>query len=635
MVNRDSSLNSESQSKDNLRNRLKMNDQNLAKLQALNNAHVLEIVEKYVDLCKPSKVTVITDAEEDIAYARQLALRSKEETPLAIDGHTVHFDGPRDQARDRVNTKILLREGQKISERLNTGDRETCLQEIFSLLDGAMAGKEMLVLFLCLGPVNSRFSIPALQITDSAYVAHSETILYRSGYEEFKRLQGSLEFFHFVHSAGELENGVSKNIDKRRMYIDLEGNRVLSLNNQYAGNSVGLKKLALRLAIQKAHKEGWLTEHMFIVGATPANKDRVTYFTGAFPSACGKTSTTMIPGQTIVGDDIAYIRSDQEGRVRAVNAEQGVFGILEDVNPVDDPLLYEEITTPGEMIFSNILVNDAKAHWLGMGPNLPNEGTNYAGRWRQGDKDEAGDEIKLAHKNARITVRLEEFENVDSKLHDPHGLPISGFIYGGRDSDTNPPVLQAFDWSHGIFLGASLESETTAATIGKIGVRNHDAMAIMDFLVIPLGTYLENLLRFGESLEEQPKVFRVNYFLKKDGAFLNQKVDKKVWLMWMEGRVHGEYEAILTPAGWIPRFGDLQALFKQVFEREYSKVDYEEQFAVRILGQLEKLDRIETIYRKEADVPEAFYLQIEQQRERLATAREKYGQETINPSAFE
>jgi phosphoenolpyruvate carboxykinase (GTP) len=612
-----------------------LDEANRAKLKALNNRHVEAIIERYAALCKPSKITVLTDTKEDMEYVRHLAIQKGEEKPLAMAGHTVHFDGYYDQGRDKDNTKVLLSQGEKMSKQINTGDRDACLHEIFNLMDGIMAGKEMFVLFFCLGPVQSKFAICALQLTDSAYVAHSGYILYRPGYEEFRRLNGSDKFYHFVHSAGELENGITKNIDKRRIYIDLHENRVFSVNCQYAGNSLGLKKLSLRLAIKQSHQEGWLCEHMLIMGARPLHKERTTYFTGAFPSACGKTSTAMIPGQTIVGDDIAYIRIGNDGLAYAANVEQGIFGIIEDINPVDDPLIYKALTTPRELIFSNVLVKDGKPYWLGMGQELPTEGFNYAGDWKRGDRDKDGKEILPAHKNARYTMRIEELENVDAKLHDPEGVPISGIIYGGRDSDTNPPVLESFGWSHGVFMGATLESETTAATLGKMGVRQHDAMAIMDFLVIPLGTYIRNYLKFGEALTKPPKVFSTNYFLKEDGRYLNEKVDKKVWLVWMEGRVHDEYRAIETPVGLIPWYEDLVDLFRRIFNREYKREDYEKQFAIRVVKLLERLDRVEQIYRQEENVPEAFWQEITRQRERLLEARKRWGKDVISPFELE
>ncbi|MFC1728224.1 phosphoenolpyruvate carboxykinase (GTP) [Nanoarchaeota archaeon] len=614
---------------------MNIDETNLAKLKELNNPKVMEVVEKYTELCKPSKVTVITDSEEDIAYIRNLSKQNKEEKELEIEGHTIHFDNYYDQARDKANTKVLIPEGQKISKKINTGGREECLKEVLGFMDGIMEGKEMLVRFFCLGPLNSKFSISALQLTDSAYVCHSEDLLYRQGYEEFKRLNGSDDFFHFVHSAGQLdEKGNTKNLDQRRVYMDLEEKRVFTVNNQYAGNSVGLKKLALRLAIKKSHEEEWLCEHMFIMGARPEGKNRVTYFTGAFPSACGKTSTAMIPGQTIVGDDIAYIRTGDDGRPYAVNVEQGIFGIIEDVNPVDDPLIYKALTTPRELIVSNVLVKENKPYWLGMGQDLPKEGTNHSGEWKEGDKDKEGNEILAANKNARYTIKLNELENVDPEAENPNGVPVSAVIYGGRDSDTSPPVVSSFSWSHGVFIGAALESETTAATIGQAGVRKHDPMANMDFLVVPLGKYIENHLKFGESMDRPPMVFATNYFLKENDEFLNEKVDKKVWLTWMEGRVHNEFQAIPTPIGFVPLYIDLKHLFKQVFDKEYTKDDYEKQFSIRTDKLLERMDRIEEIYNEEEDTPVFFKQHITQQRKRLLEAKEKYGS-VISPFDLE
>ena len=225
---------------------------NLRKLEELNNQYTIKIVEEAIQLCNPTKVTVITDSKEDINYIRELALTVGEEKKLKMEGHTIHFDGYYDQARDKANTRYLLSADVGWGIKVNSIEKNKGFKEIYSYLAGSMAGKEMLVRFFSLGPTNSVFSLKALQITDSAYVAHSEDLLYRQGYEEFKKLNGSLDFFFFLHSAGRLENGVSKDIDKRRIYIDLEENRVYSVNNQYAGNSLGLKKLALRLAIKKA-----------------------------------------------------------------------------------------------------------------------------------------------------------------------------------------------------------------------------------------------------------------------------------------------------------------------------------------------------------------------------------------------
>jgi phosphoenolpyruvate carboxykinase (GTP) len=631
----------------NLPNNL-IDETNLKKLTDLNNQHVLDIVALYADRCKPARITVITDSPEDANYVRTKSLENGEETAMAMPGHTYHFDGYEDQGRDKAVTRVLVPAGYKMSKAINTMEREEGLQEMTEKLEGLMAGKEMFVAFFTLGPANSRFAIGALQITDSAYVVHAESILYRPGYEEFKRLAGSDKFFHFVHSAGELtENKTSKNSDNKRIYIDLEDNRVFAVNTQYAGNSLGLKKLALRLAIKKSHDEDWLCEHMFVMGARPARhasqgdaggpegKNRITYFIGAFPSACGKTSTAMIPGQSIIGDDIAYLKIGADGIAYAANVEQGIFGIIEDVNPIDDALIYEALQGRRELIFSNLLINEGAPYWLGMGHDWPDSGISYLGPWQKGDKDAEGNELKPVHKNARYTIRIKELANADSNLDNPDGVPVSGIIYGGRDYEVSPPVVESLSWAHGVFVGAILESEPTAALVGK-HEKVHNPMANIDFMVVPLGVYLANHLKFGGRLDKQPKIFSTNYFLKNaEGKFLNQKVDKKVWLYWMEGRIHQEYEAIETPIGLIPKYEDLKHLFKQVFDRDYSRADYEAQFALKLRGLLERLGRIEKIYSEEEGIPPEFFEHLEQQKQRLLQAQNRFGKEIISPFDFE
>ncbi len=617
-----------------------LDEVNLKKLQALNNPKVLEVVETYLDICRPKKATVITDSEEDHKYVKELALKNGEEQKLKTEGHTVHFDGYHDQARDKKNTRVLLPKGQKLSKHINSIDRDEGLKEIMALMEGIMHGKEALILFFSLGPQNSMFTLPALQITDSAYVAHSETMLYRPGYEVFKKLNGSPDFFYFIHSAGELdENNVSKNIDKRRIYIDLVENRVFSVNNQYAGNSLGLKKLALRLAINKAVSEGtWLTEHMFIGGVYSRDRKRKTYFLGAFPSMCGKTSTAMIPGNTIVGDDIAYIRVNKDGEARAANIESGIFGIIKDVNPIDDPLIYKALTTPREVIFSNVLVKDGVPYWTGMGKDIPEDGINFSGKWFKGKKDANGNEIPPSHPNARYTIRLSSLENCDPALHDPNGVYFRGIIYGGRDSDTSVPIFQSFNWNHGVFVGASLESETTAATLGKVGVRKLQPMANLDFVVVPLGKYFQNHFNFVKHLKDphQIQIFSTNYFLKdENGKYYDDKVDKKVWLIWAEGRVNGEFDAIETPIGYIPKYDDLKQLFREVFNKDYSYERYEKEFAIRINKWLEKLERIENAYKDEPFMPDEFFNELNALRQRLLEAKERFNMDIIPPSKFE
>jgi len=485
----------------------------------------------------------------------------------------------------------------------------------------------MLVCFFCLGPLDSEFSIPCIQITDSPYVAHSETILYRPGYEQFKRIGAEPAFFRFMHSEGELEGAVSKNIEKRRVYIDLEEDIVYSVNTQYGGNTIGLKKLALRLAINKASKEGWLAEHMFVMGVHGPG-GRVTYFTGAFPSACGKTSTAMLPGQTIVGDDIAYLRK-KKGRVCCVNVEKGIFGIIRDVSAKDDPIIYEALTSPYEVIFSNVLIDNAhKPHWLGMGSELPTEGINHSGKWHKGKTDAEGNEITASHKNARYCLNIPDLRNCDPLLDDPEGVPVGAIVYGGRDSDTWVPVEQAFNWTEGIIIkGASLESETTAATLGKEGVRTFNLMSNLDFLSIPLGKYIQNNLDFAKDIDHPPLIFSVNYFLKgKDGKYLNGMADKRVWILWAELRVNGDVDGVETPTGLIPKYEDLARLFKEHLGTEYPQANYIQQFTIRIPENLAKLDRVEKIYRQKVpDTPQIVFDTFAEVRTRLKAAQDKLG----------
>jgi phosphoenolpyruvate carboxykinase (GTP) len=603
-----------------------------AKLTAIDNPQLHAFIAEYIELCNPAKVFVCTDSAADIRYIREAATRNHEEASLAIEGHTIHFDGYYDQARDKATSKFLLSKGVDLGPEINAMDREEGIREIREILNNIMVEKELYVKFFCLGPQRSAFSIPCVQLTDSSYVAHSEDLLYRQGYDEFIRLGDYDRFFKFVHSQGEfVEAGlgllVSKNIEKRRVSIDLEDEIIYSTNTQYGGNTLGLKKLAMRLAIKRGSQEGWLTEHMLLMGVHGPG-GRSTYFAGAFPSMCGKTATATIEDETIIGDDIAYLRKI-DGRVRAVNVEKGMFGIIEGINAIDDQIVWKALNSPGEIIFSNILVlKDKAVYWVGKGGQCPQEGINHSGEWSVGKKDKEGKEIPPSHKNARFTLDLAILANVGHELHDPQGIPLSGIIYGGRDSDTWVPVEEAFDWPHGIITkGAMLESETTAATLGKEGVREFNPMSNLDFLSIPIGRYIEDNLNFGAELTAPPRIFSVNYFLRHpDGQFANHKTDKRIWLKWMELRVHGDVDAIKTPTGFIPQYEDLKRLFQETLQRDYPARDYIQQFTIRVPHHLAKIERLTQIYRtRVTDTPPQLFDVLEQQHERLRAAQAQFG----------
>lgn len=599
----------------------RLGEDNYGKLMSIENKKLHRFIRDYVELCNPDKIFVCTDSQKDIRYIREEAIRTGQEIKSAIEGHSVHFDGYFDQARDKRNTRFLVPEGVDLGPIINSMDKDRGIKEIRSILRNSMEGHTMYILFFNLGPVNSEFTIPAVQITDSSYVAHSEHLLYRSGYDAFRELGSSERFFRFVHSEANLD------IEKRRIYIDTGDAITYSVNTQYGGNTIGLKKLALRLAINLASEEGWLAEHMFIMGVNGIN-DRVTYLAGAFPSACGKTTTSMLEGEMIIGDDLAYLRK-KDDEVRVVNPEKGIFGIIKGINSEEEPLIWGTLHNPGEIIFSNVLVVEGEdVYWTGKDGEMPAAGFNHSGEWVPGKIDNNGNEIPPSHGNARFTFDMKLLGNRDPMMDDPAGVPVSGIIYGGRDSDTSVPVEESFNWTHGMITkGASIESETTSATLGEEGIRKFNPMSNLDFISVSIGQYIRNNLDFGNSLKNPPIIFSVNYFLRDgEGNFMNHKSDKRVWLKWMEMRSHKEVGAVETPTGFIPDHRDLRRLFWDVLRRDYSREEYIQQFTIRVPENLSKIKRIVNIYKsKIPDTPEILFEVLESQRQRLMEAGEKHG----------
>jgi phosphoenolpyruvate carboxykinase (GTP) len=616
-----------------LKGRLDKN--NFEKLAAIQNERLFQFVADYVECCDPASVTVVTDSKEDLETMRRRSVEAGEEIPLAVPGHTLHFDGYFDQARDKGHTLFLLPKGQDLGKHIEGTEKEEGTKEVRGILKGIMKDRQMIVRFFCLGPTRSPFSYMSCQLTDSYYVAHSLDLLYRQGYEEFRRLGARARFFKVIHSQGEIENGVSKNVSLRRVYMDCENDIVYSANTQYGGNTLGLKKLSMRLAIRRASEEGWLCEHMFVMGVHGPN-GRKTYFTGAFPSLCGKTSTSMMTGENIVGDDIAYLRN-VNGEVRAVNVEKGMFGIIMGINSKDDPIIWKTLRNPNEVIFSNVLLTDDKSvYWIGKDGEAPQKGVNHGGPWFPGKKDAKGKAVDPSHKNARFTLDLKCLENVDPNLDNPEGVKVGGMIYGGRDTRAWMPVREAFGWDHGIVtIGAGLESETTAATLGKEGVPELNPMSNLDFLSIPLGKYIKINLDFAKGLQNPPKIFGVNYFLTdENGQFLNYKTDKAIWLKWMERRCNGDADALKTPVGFIPKYKDLADLFLQVQGKTYTEEDYVKQFTLRVEAFLSKINRIHGIYKAQvSDAPQVLSSIMEEEIERLSQAQAKSGP-MISPSAW-
>lgn len=612
----------------------KMSDESYAKLTALENEKLFNFVGEYVELCEPDSVYMCDDSDKDAEYIRQRALELGEEKQMAREEVTMHYDGVNDQARDKKNTKFLV-VADKIAQmgNLNCVEYNEGMADIRRIAKGIMKGKQVYVKLFCECPVGGPFAIGCAQITDSCYVAHSEDILYRRGYAHFEKMENKDDFFRFCHSAGQLnESNNSVNLEDRRIYQDLDNNIVFSMNAQYAGNTVGLKKHSMRLAINKSGKEDWLCEHMFIMGVQNEEKKRDTYFVGAYPSACGKTSTAMIPGEKIVGDDIAYFRNI-DGEFRAANVERGIFGIIKDVNPDDDPVIFKTLQEPKEIIFSNVLTGpDNLPYWQGMGVETPKTGVNFAGEWKEGGK------TPISHGNARYTMRMEYLSNLDPEWDNPLGVKVSGVVYGGRDSDTTVPCEESNNWKQAILMKACpLESETTSATIGQEGVRVPQPMANLDFVSYPLGDYVKNNVAFGEQFGDNcPKVFSTNYFLRTpEGKFCTSKLAKKVWMHWFEGRVFGDFEAYETPTGFIPKYADLKKLFKDLLDEDYKEEDYTYQFSFRVDAWIAKIERAIAFFKKSAPtMGEDVYAYWE---DAIATFKEikaKYGNE-IKPGKYE
>lgn len=611
------------------------------KLEALKSEKLNDFLGEYIELCNPATVRFCDDSEEDAAYIRSKSLERGEERQLARPNQTIHFDGYNDQAREAKNTKFLAKpEDMAVMSAFNAIDYETGLAEIKSIAKGIMAGREAIVKIYCEGPAFGPFTKACVQFTDSAYVTHSENILYRGGYAHFKSMKDKGDFYGFVHSAGQMDANMNcVNLDKRRVYMDMEKNIVYSMNAQYAGNSVGLKKHSMRLAINEGGKNGWLCEHMFLMTVLNDAKKRKCHFAGAFPSACGKTATAMIPGEKILGDDIVYFKKI-EGEFRAVNVENGIFGIIKDVNEKDDPVIYRTLCRDKEMIFSNILVGeDNMPYWEGMGLETPKKGRNHSGDWFEGKADDKGKKIPLAHSNSRYTMRLDYLENIDPDYNKKDGVKVDVIVYGGRDSDTTVPVEESKSWKDGIVLKAvTLESETTSATIGQEGVRVINPMANIEFLGYSLGKYIDNNVKFAEGLEAShvPKIISVNYFLKSaQGKFCTSKLAKKVWLHWAEARVHNEVGAYETPTGFIPKYEDLAPLFKQFLPAEkFSEEDYKYQFSFRCSAWLAKIGRAVAYLKKNApDCPAYVYEMLDGAAKRIEAAKAKHG-DMIAPGSY-
>ena len=609
---------------------------NRRKLSAVRNPEALVKLANAVAMCRPERVFVVGPSEADAQACRAFALAGGEETRLAMSGHTVHFDLPEDQGRMVDQTYYIVNEDEEASVLAKKMARAEALDYVRTHMTGIMAGKTLYVGFYSRGPVGAQAAIPGIMISSSAYVLHSACILYRNVLDRFDAEAARAgAFFTNVHGQGPSR---SEDIPKARIFMDRSWFTSFSMFCTYAGNTLMLKKGNHRFAVDLCtyyRRERELSEHMFITGLTGPG-GRKTFFAGAAPSGCGKTTTAMV-GSDYIGDDLAQVWIAADGTLRAVNPECGIFGIVEDLNREGDPFLYTCMREPGtEVIWSNVLVDERNVpHWTGSGEPAPAKGRNFQGDWWQGKTDAKGRPVPISNPNARITLTNRAIGNYNPALgEDPAGVPVKVITYSGRDSDTMPPVWVARNADHGVVIGASILSAATATEVGAKGV-NRQPWANSPFIPCPLGDYMEaqfiffNSGKFSEA--GRPVIAGLNYFLTHGARggegtkLLGEKRDVKVWLSWLERFARGELDAIDTPIGRIPRHGDLAALFRAIIGKDYPRDLYDRQFSFYVDNILARIALQEEAYRKEKKVPGRIFEVYAEQRQGLEALKARFG----------
>jgi phosphoenolpyruvate carboxykinase (GTP) len=517
---------------------------------------MLKWVERIAKIAKPSSVIWITGDQDQLESLRQegyelgiLEKLNEEKLP----GCVLHRSHPNDVARVEDRTFICTRKEEDAGPTNNWMDPKEMYTKLDGILEGAMEGREMYIIPFSMGVVGSPFAKYGVEITDSIYVVISMAIMTRMGKSVLDAIGDSKEFTRGVHSKVKL--------DPENRYIAHfpEDNTIMSLNSGYGGNVLlGKKCLALRLASFYGRREGWLAEHMLILGIENP-KGEVRYVAAAFPSACGKTNLAMLipPAHYVksgwkvycVGDDIAWLRVGDDGRLWAVNPEYGFFGVAPGTNAKTNPNALE--TTKKNTIFTNVVKNldDNTVWWEGLTDTPPTHALDWKGEPWTAESGEKG-----AHPNSRFTAPAENCPCISSELNNAKGVPISAIIFGGRRAKTAPLVYQARDWNHGVFVGSIMASETTAAKEGAVGVVRRDPMAMLPFCGYHMGDYWAHWLEMGKKIEHKPKIFNVNWFRTNDeGKFIWPGFgDNLRVLEWILTRCHDGLEAIETPIGMMP-----------------------------------------------------------------------------------
>ncbi len=531
------------------------------------NPNVLKWVDEMVALTKPDSVVWIDGSKEQLDALRKEAISTGEMIELnqeKLPGCLYHRTQPNDVARVEDRTFICTRNKEDAGPTNNWMDPKEMYAKLTPMYDGVMKGRTMYVIPYSMGPIGSPLAKVGVEVTDSIYVVLNMEIMTRMGAQAFENLgDTSDDFVRCLHSKAD--------VDPEGRYIVQfpEDNAIWSINSAYGGNVLlGKKCFALRIASFQGKNEGWMAEHMLILGVKKPDGE-VKYITAAFPSACGKTNLAMLippegykkDGYEVftVGDDIAWMKQGEDGRLYAINPENGFFGVAPGTNESSNPNALH--TTMKNTIFTNVAVNndDMTVWWEKLDKNPPVNATEWKGAKVNGPEFIA-EGNNLAHPNSRFTAPAVNCPCISPEFNNPAGVPISAIIFGGRRASTTPLVYQSFDWTHGTYIGSAVSSETTAAATGAVGVLRHDPMAMKPFIGYNVGDYWQHWLDMGEKLgENAPKIFNVNWFKQdENGNFIwpgfgdNMRV-----LDWIIKRCEGTVEAEETAIGYLPKKSDI------------------------------------------------------------------------------